>query len=141
MNTESICLPCKSKGVEPVVTSALHQTCGNPMKAVLFFCCKCCSVHDQVDLGEMPPYPVPWKVWHSMQKFPPNAARFYAVRLTLKLWKLSLTNSRWARVAAQTASHENIVKMELPFFENGTEQRSMSLYELGREPTRPVLGV
>ena len=76
MDTESICLQCKSKGVEPVVTSALHQTCGNPLRAVLFFCCKCCSVHDRVDLGEMPPCPVPWKVWQSMRKIPHNAAPF-----------------------------------------------------------------
>ena len=76
IDTESICLHCKSKGVEPVVTSALHQTCGNPMRAVRFFCCKCCSVHDRVDLGEMPPCPVPWKVWQSMRKIPHNAAPF-----------------------------------------------------------------
>ena len=30
MDTESSYLQCKSKGVEPVVTSALHQLCGNP---------------------------------------------------------------------------------------------------------------
>ena len=75
-STESICLQCKSKGVEPVVTSVLHQTCGNPMRVVLFFCCKCCSVHDRVDLGEMPPCPVPWKVWQSMRMIPLNTALF-----------------------------------------------------------------
>ena len=110
MNTEPICLPCKSKGVEPVVTSALHQTCGNPLRAVLFFCCKCCSVHDRVDLGEMPPCLVPWKAWQSMRKIPPTLLRFYAVRFTLKLGKWSPTSSRRARFAAQTVSHENIVE-------------------------------
>jgi hypothetical protein len=73
-----------------------------------------------------------------MRKIPhtgPTALlRFYAVRLTLKLWKRSPTSSRGARAAAQTASHENIVKMALPFFENGIEQRSMPLYAVNNLP-------
>ena len=47
MDTESICLHCKSKGVEPIVTSASHQLCGNPSRAVRFFCPNCHPVQDR----------------------------------------------------------------------------------------------
>ena len=74
MHTESICLQCKSKGVEPVVTSVLHQLSGNPSCGVHFFCPNCHSVPDRVALDEMPLCPVLWKVWQSLQKIPPDAA-------------------------------------------------------------------
>ena len=44
MDKDSIRLQCKLKGVEHVVTSTLHQTCGMTRRMVLFFCCKCCSL-------------------------------------------------------------------------------------------------
>ena len=69
----------------------------------------------------------PWKVWQSIRKIPPNAAPFLCREIDFK-WKRSLTSSSMVSVAAQTASHENIVRMELSFFGNGTVQHSMPLY-------------
>ena len=73
---ESICLQCKLNDMEPVVTSASHKLCGNPWRAVFFFCPNCHSVQDRVALDEILRCPVLWKVWQSMQKIPPNAAPF-----------------------------------------------------------------
>ena len=76
MDTNSFCVQCKSKSVEPIVTSAPHQLCGNPSRAVPFFCPDCHSVQDRVAVGEMPSCPVSWKVWQSLRKIPPDTAPF-----------------------------------------------------------------
>ena len=74
MDTESICLTCRTPGVQPISTSALKQACGNPKRAVRFFCAKCCSVRDDVDLTPLSPCPIPWNVWKDMRKIPKGLA-------------------------------------------------------------------
>jgi len=70
MDTESICLTCATKAVKPIVTSAVAQPNGNPMRAVRFFCTHCQRIHNTVDLGPLPPCPVPKAVWEAMRKLP-----------------------------------------------------------------------
>ena len=72
MDSESICPGCRKPGVQPIVTSAAAQPFGNPKRAVRFFCQQCCSVHDDVDLAELPPCPIPWQVWQEMRRIPPG---------------------------------------------------------------------
>ena len=124
IDTESICLQCKSKGMESAVSSALHQLCGNPSYSVCFFCPNCHSVQNRVALDELPLCPVPWKVWQSLRKIPPDTAPFLC-QLILKLWKSFQTSCSMARAAVLMASHENTARMALSSFGNGTEQLSI----------------
>ena len=84
-------------------------SCAEILCEQCLFCPTCHSVQDRVALDEIPPCPVPWKVWQSLRKIPPNAAPFYAVKLILKLWKRFRTSCRAAslRAAARMASQEN----------------------------------
>ena len=70
MDTESICSNCREPGVQPISTTALKQVRGNPQRAVRFYCSKCCSVCDDVDLAPLSPCPIPWNVWNDMRKIP-----------------------------------------------------------------------
>ena len=75
MDTGSICSRCRSVGVQPITTTAaVLRKCGNPRRAVRYFCSKCCSVHDDVDLAPLPPCPIPWNVWKNMRKIPEGSA-------------------------------------------------------------------
>ena len=70
MDSGSICLRCKARGIQAIVASASLQPCGNPQRAVRFFCGSCRTVSDHVDLAPLPPCPIPWAVWRDMQKIP-----------------------------------------------------------------------
>jgi len=74
MDTESICVSCRASGVQPISTSASNQARGNSRRAVRFFCAKCCSVCDDVDLAPLPPCPIPWNVWRGMRRIPSDLA-------------------------------------------------------------------
>ena len=74
MYSESICCKCRSPVVQPIVTTATSQKCGNPRRAVSFFCHQCCSVNDDVELAPLPPCPIPWNVWTNMRKIPEGSA-------------------------------------------------------------------
>jgi hypothetical protein len=74
MDSESICCNCRASVVQPIVTSATSQKCGNPRRAVRFFCHHCCSVNDDVELAPLPPCPIPWNVWTNMRKIPEGSA-------------------------------------------------------------------
>ena len=74
MDTESICSNCREPGVQPISTTALKQVRGNPQRAVRFYCSKCCSVCDDVDLAPLSPCPIPWNVWKDMRKIPKDLA-------------------------------------------------------------------
>ena len=67
LDTESICPRCRSPGIQPITTTADHQPCGNPGRAVRFFCAKCLSVHDDVALSPLPPCPLPLSVLQAMR--------------------------------------------------------------------------
>ena len=125
MDTESIYLQCKSIGVEPVVTSASHQLCGNPSRAVRFF----------TPTATLCRIGLPWMKYLRVQyhgrcgracgRFLLMLPHFCAVKLILKLWNWFQTSCRVARAAARMASHENTARMAPSSFGNGTEQRSM----------------
>ena len=70
MDSESICCNCRSPVVQPIVTTASSQKCGNSRRAVRFFCRQCCSVNDDVELAPLPLCPIPWNVWTNMRKIP-----------------------------------------------------------------------
>ena len=70
MDSGSVCAGCAAPGVTPITTSAIDQPHGNPNRAVRFFCCRCCSVYDDVGLAPMPPCPIPWNVYKDMRKIP-----------------------------------------------------------------------
>ncbi len=55
LDTESICPRCRSTGIQPITTTADHQPCGNPQRAVRLFCAKYLSVHDEVAHKPLPP--------------------------------------------------------------------------------------
>ena len=74
MDSGSICTRCKRRGVHAIITSASRQSCGNPIRAVRFFCAQCRSVCDQVDLASMPSCPVPWSIWQEMRKIPTGSS-------------------------------------------------------------------
>ena len=67
LDTESVCPRCRSAGIQPITTTADHQPCGNPRRAVRFFCAKCRSVHDEVALNPLPPCPLPLSVLQAMR--------------------------------------------------------------------------
>jgi hypothetical protein len=67
LDTESICPRCRLTGIQPITTTADHQPCGNPQRAVRFFCAKCLSVHDEVALKPLPPCPLPLSVLQALR--------------------------------------------------------------------------
>ena len=107
MDTKLICLRCKSKGVKPILTSALHQLCRNPLEAAI--CPNCHSVQDQATL-------VSWKVWKNRQKIPSSAEAFLCSEIDFETT---------LGAVVQTTTHANTVRMALSSFRNGIEQRSM----------------
>ena len=70
------------------------------MRTLHFFWCNGCSVHNRVNLGEMPPCLVPWKVWQIMWKIPPKAALFLCREIDFEIMeevsnKLPRGNKQW----------------------------------------------
>ena len=62
LDTESVCRQCKLAGIQPITITAVCQSCGNPDRAVRYFCARCQSVHDEAALKFLPPCPLPLPV-------------------------------------------------------------------------------
>jgi hypothetical protein len=70
LDTGSVCKQCQSPGIQPITTTAKHQSCGNPDRAVRFFCAKCQSVHSEVGLKPLAPCPLPLSVLQAVRTVP-----------------------------------------------------------------------
>ncbi len=70
LDTGSVCKQCQSPGIQPITTTAKHQSCGNPDRAVRFFCAKCQSVLSEVGLKPLAPCPLPLSVLQAVRTVP-----------------------------------------------------------------------
>ena len=70
LDTESICKRCQSAGIQPITTTAKHQSCGNPDRAVRFFCARCQSVNSGVALKPLAPCPLPLSILQAARTVP-----------------------------------------------------------------------
>ena len=115
LDTESICPRCRSTGIQPITTTADHRPCGNPQRAIRFFCAKCLSVHDESHSNRCHPVPCRCRscrlcVRRCMELFPPSASWWTTI-----LWSPALCNSLCERVSALTGSRENCTNMAPAF--------------------------
>ena len=70
MDTESGCPRCRSGNIQPITVTAENEPCGNPGRAVRYFCFSCNSVHDTARLNPLPPCPLPLSVLQTMRSAP-----------------------------------------------------------------------
>jgi len=70
LDTESGCPKCRSGNIQPITVTADNEPCGNPGRAVRYFCFNCNSVHDTVRLNPLPPCPLPLSVLQAMRSAP-----------------------------------------------------------------------
>ena len=73
LDTESGCPRCRSGTIQPITVTAENEPCGNPGRAVRYFCFRCNSVHDTVRLNPLPPCPLPLSVLQAMRSAPAGA--------------------------------------------------------------------
>jgi hypothetical protein len=70
LDTKSGCPKCRSGNIQPITVTADNEPCGNPGRAVRYFCFNCNSVHDTVRLNPLPPCPLPLSVLQAMRSAP-----------------------------------------------------------------------
>jgi hypothetical protein len=122
LDTEPICPRCRSTGIQPITTTADHQPCGNPRRAVRFFCAKCRSAHDDVALNPLPPCPLPLSVLQAMRA---------AAKGTLP--SISFL------VDYDTPSLETCAREQPPRKSVGTDRIPRELYKYGLRPFLELL--
>ena len=70
LDTESGCPRCRSGSIQPITVTAENEPCGNPSRAVRYFCFSCNSVHNTPRLNPLPPCPLPLSVLQAMRSAP-----------------------------------------------------------------------
>jgi hypothetical protein len=70
LDTESGCPRCRSVSIQPITVTAENEPCGNPSRAVRYFCFSCNSVHNTPRLNPLPPCPLPLSVLQAMRSAP-----------------------------------------------------------------------
>ncbi len=70
LDTESGCPRCRSGTIQPITVTAENEACGNPSRAVRYFCFTYNSVHDTARLNPLPPCPLPLSVLQAIRSAP-----------------------------------------------------------------------
>jgi hypothetical protein len=60
-----ICLDCSGTGLHLLSTSATAQRFGNQNQTIRFFCGHCQTLHTELSVTPLPPYPLPHEVLKS----------------------------------------------------------------------------
>jgi hypothetical protein len=112
LDTESGCPKCQSGNIQPITVTADNEPCGNPGRAVRYFCFNCNSVHDTVRLNPLPPCPLPLSVLQAMRFAPAGTPAQISISVdqtTLEACALALGigKSFGFRSSEQMGSREN----------------------------------
>uniref|UniRef100_A0A7S0M8E9 Uncharacterized protein n=1 Tax=Cryptomonas curvata TaxID=233186 RepID=A0A7S0M8E9_9CRYP len=79
LDTRLVCQSCHSADIQPITTSATHQPCGNPTRAVRYLCSNCNMVHDEVALPPIPPCPLPLSILQAVSIAPAGIPAFLSL--------------------------------------------------------------
>ncbi len=76
LGTRSVCHSCHSADFQPITTSATHQLCGNPTRAVRYLCSNCNTV---LELPPIPPCPLPLSILQAVSVAPAGITAFLSL--------------------------------------------------------------
>jgi hypothetical protein len=79
LDTRSVCHSCHSADMQPITTSATHQLCGNPTRAVRYLCSNCNTVLEEVELPPILPCPLPLSILQAVRVAPAGIPAFLSL--------------------------------------------------------------